>query len=80
MTERTTLTPKRAAMLLMRDWMLGSPSPHWMECEEINNKLDGWNYKVTEKRREQIIEQFDKILEPLRQRLDDNVQKFGAII
>lgn len=78
---KTVLTPKRAAQLLVRDWLLrASSDPRIMYTDEMNMQLQGWGYNVTDKRREEIIRQVDLVLQPLMNKLDDDVQKFGAII
>lgn len=75
------MTPRRAAMILTYDWiMTGGYSPHYMSTEDMNEKLDGWEYNVTEKRRIEIIEHADKLTEPLKKRLQNAIQDMGGII
>lgn len=75
------MTPKRAAVVLVYEWfMTGCNKPHHMTIEDMNAKLDGWGYNVTEKRREKIIEQVDKIIAPMINRLQDKIQDMGGTI
>lgn len=74
------LTPKRAALIIVRDWLHGSKMyPLGMDEDEMTYALDQYGYKVTEKRRELIIEQVIKIVEPFRDKVGDKISKFAEV-
>jgi hypothetical protein len=76
---KVKLTPKRAALILLNDWISnGGTSPWYKDTDEINDQLEDWGYNVTELRRTQIMEQVDKIIEPFRNRLEDSINKFNV--
>lgn len=69
-------SPKKAAMVLLDCWLaIGGHSPHWMDIDEMEDKLHDYGWKITEKRRQDIIDQSEKIMEPLRQRLATYIEK-----
>ncbi|MFD1175361.1 hypothetical protein ACFQ3W_03485 [Paenibacillus puldeungensis] len=71
------LTPKRAALILLADWLNGTQqSPWYMELDEMNYQLEQWNYKVTEKRRELIIHHVEKIVGPFRDKIANKVSRY----
>lgn len=81
MTEKTKMTPKRAAQVLIYSWLtIGGTSPWWMDNEEMNEKLQDHGYKVTDKRRAEIIRHVESMTEPLRQRCMDSLEKVGISV
>lgn len=79
-TKTLTMTPKRAAQVLVYDWIIsGGTSPWYMDEEEMSDRLRQYRYNVTEKRRDQIIEQVDKIIDPLKDKLADRIQEFATV-
>ncbi|MGM1023516.1 MAG: hypothetical protein ACQEXV_24020 [Bacillota bacterium] len=76
--EKTRITPKRAAQLIIYRWITcGGTSPWWMDCDEMTLLTEDYGYKVTEKRREEIIRHVDAMTEPLRLRCVNNLGKAG---
>lgn len=74
------LTPKRAAQILIHDWLKGSTvSPWFMDAKEMTDKLSDHNYKVTELRQKQILEQAEKIVAPLKNKLASRIQDFAVL-
>jgi hypothetical protein len=68
-------SPKRAAMILLDNWIaIGGNHPDWMDSEEMSSRLHDYGWKITEKRRDEILIHAEKILEPLKNRISSYVE------
>lgn len=61
-------TPKRLAYFLIDQWFNGGHSPWFLTISEIEGVLDEFGYKVTEKRRSEILFQVGSILKNISNR------------
>lgn len=74
----SNMTPKRAAQVLVYDWLtMGTGSPIWMDAEEMTDRLSTHGYKVTAKRREEVVRHVKAIIEPVRERMGVALEKAG---
>lgn len=75
------MTPKRAAQLIVYHWITcGGTSPWYMDAEEMTLVTEDSGYKVTEKRRDEIIRHVDKIMDPVKDRCAAALEKAGFSI
>lgn len=71
------ITPKQAAMVLLRTWLNGGQHPLFMSYEDMQWILSELDYKLTQKRMEEINEQIRKITAPLEERINGYLVSFG---
>lgn len=64
-------TAKRAAMVILEEWLAGgtSVSPWFMTRIDMEHVCREFGCVITEKRRTHILEQVDKIVNPLKKRV-----------
>jgi len=64
-------TPKQSAVILTNDWLFeGQEDPRNMDVDDMSEALD---MKITEARRTKIVDQVDKLLNPVRKRIEKNL-------
>lgn len=77
---KSELTPKRAAELLVYEWLNGMiDHPVTLDAEDMTRFLLQYEYNVTNRRREQILEKVEDLISPLREKLAGSIQRFTNI-
>ncbi|MNW32235.1 hypothetical protein D3C74_91750 [compost metagenome] len=72
------MTAKRAANIIVYNWLTGGgTSPWWLTSEDMNFYMANYGYKVTDKRRDEILVHAAKIIDPVRMKLSESLQKDG---
>jgi len=63
-------------MVIINSWLLTSgPNPYKATNEELQQVVSSYGWKITNKRREGILGQIDKILQPLKNRVTNFIEK-----
>lgn len=70
----SNMTPRKVAFILLDNWLNLCMNPYFMTHDQMSEILEEWGYKVTDRRREQIIEHIEKMLKPLRERVREQVE------